>query len=143
MIEYSSAHGLRLTRAHTHDAGFDLCTAVAGTIPVGQIKPIDTGIRVAFPPGTFGFICSRSGLSMRGVVVANAPGVVDHGYRGEIIVVLANWGQEPFHFDVGDRVAQLVPMYIGHDIDVKFVEHIFEHTDRGQDGLGSTGVEEL
>lgn len=92
-------------------SGMDLPAAVrdAVTIPPGEISHISTGLAVEIPSGHEGQVRSRSGLALRhGVFVLNGPGTVDSDYRGEIGVVLANFGREPFTVRRGDRIAQLV-----------------------------------
>ena len=73
--------------AHPGDAGIDLYAA-HGAIVTGDTALIPTGVAVAIPDGHVGLVCPRSGLSKYGVTVANAPGVVDSGYRGELMVRL-------------------------------------------------------
>jgi len=92
-------------------AGMDLRAAVAGevVIPPGEWRVIPTGIAVALPEGFEGQVRPRSGLAAReGVGILNAPGTVDADYRGEIKVVLVNFGPRPFTVRRGERVAQLV-----------------------------------
>lgn len=97
--------------AHPGDAGVDLRAAVDTTVAAaGGRQLVPTGIAVAIPPGCAGFILPRSGNALhRGLTVANAPGLIDCAYRGEIQVILLN--TDPRH-DVqiqrGDRIAQLV-----------------------------------
>ena len=97
------------TRAHAADAGWDLRAAEARTVPSGGIRLVPTGVRVDLPEGTYGMICSRSGLvAKHGLAVANAPGIIDSGYSGEILVALINHGSTAYHLDVEDRIAQIV-----------------------------------
>ena len=88
---HASRPDLMPTRAHSEDAGWDLRAAEPKTIPSGAIRLVPTGVKADLPPGTYGMICSRSGLvAKRGVAVANAPGIIDSGYTGEILVALIN-----------------------------------------------------
>jgi dUTP pyrophosphatase len=124
-------------------AGFDLLAAVPADAPValaaGGRALIPTGIAIALPQGYEGQVRPRSGLAARhGITVLNAPGTVDADYRGEIQVVLANLGSEPFTVSRGMRVAQLI---IAPVQQVTLVETVtLDSTARGQGGFGSTGT---
>lgn len=121
-------------------AGLDLHAAVASPIAVapGDRALVPTGWAVAIPPGFEGQVRPRSGLALRhGVTVLNAPGTVDHDYRGEVQVLLVNHGREPFVVATGDRVAQLVVCPVAH---AELVEvEALDATSRGAGGYGSTG----
>jgi dUTP pyrophosphatase len=123
-------------------AGLDLLAAVPADAPVtllpGQWSSIPTGIAVALPPGTEGQIRPRSGLAARhGLTVLNAPGTVDCDYRGEIRVILMNFGVEPFEVSRGLRIAQLV---IAPILRAQLLEQErLNQTRRGAKGFGSTG----
>jgi dUTP pyrophosphatase len=124
-------------------AGLDLLAAVPAEAPVvlapGARALIPTGLAIALPPGYEGQVRPRSGLAARhGVTVLNAPGTVDADYRGEVQVVLANLGAEPFAVTRGTRIAQLVIAAVQH---VALVEtDALDSTIRGQTGFGSTGT---
>ena len=135
---HASEPYLMPTRAHSEDAGWDLRAAEPKTIPSGAIRLIPTGVTVDLPPGTYGMICSRSGLvAKRGVAVANAPGIIDSGYTGEILVALINHGREAYHLDAGDRIAQIV---FGRTDLVEVVGgDTLEPDSRGSGGHGSSG----
>ena len=126
------------TRAHAADAGWDLRAAEPLTVPSGAIQLVPTGIYVDLPPGTYGMICSLSGLvAKHGVAVANAPGIIDSGYTGEILVTLINHGREAYRLDAGDRVAQIV---FGRVDLVNVVGgDTLEPDSRGSGGHGSSG----
>jgi dUTP pyrophosphatase len=97
--------------AHEGDAGLDLRAREAATLaPRGGRALVPTGIAIAIPMGYAGFVLPRSGNALRhGIGLANAPGLIDSAYRGEIKVVLLNTDpDEPFHIERGDRIAQLV-----------------------------------
>ena len=97
--------------AHSGDAGLDLRAREAATIaPGGGRALIPTGIAIAIPVGFAGFVLPRSGNALNhGIGLANAPGLIDSAYRGEIKVVLLNTDPSaPFHVERGDRIAQLV-----------------------------------
>jgi dUTP pyrophosphatase len=122
------------------DAGLDLRAAIDAVVPAGGGRAlIPTGIAVAIPTGYAGFVLPRSGTALRhGVTAANAPGLIDSGYRDEVKVILLNTDPlTSFAVRRGDRIAQLV---------VQRVEHVAWHVvdqlddqDRGG-GFGSSGV---
>jgi len=126
-------------RAHPGDAGLDLFAAEGCTIAPGTSVAVPTGVAVAITPGWAGLVVPRSGLARKhGVTVANAPGLIDAGYRGELIVLLVNHGPEPFTVEVGERVAQLVLTPVGL-IDPHEVGELPSSDGRGEGGFGSTG----
>ncbi len=125
--------------AHPGDAGADLCARVDVTIEPGERVLVPTGVALALPPGHAGFVHPRSGLAARhGISIVNAPGTVDEGYRGEILVNLVNLDpREPFIVRRGDRIAQLVVQRVER---VRFVDvDSLDRTSRGDTGHGSTG----
>lgn len=128
-----------LARAHDGDGAADLSAAEQHTIQPGERALIGTGISIAIPSGFAGFVLPRSGLAIReGVTVANAPGLVDSGYRGELRVGLINHSESAFTIEAGDRIAQLVIMKVEEP---EFVEvETLDDTDRGAGGFGSTGL---
>jgi dUTP diphosphatase len=125
--------------AHDGDAGADLCAAVDVELPPGGRALVPTGIAIALPPGHVGLVHPRSGLAHRlGVTVLNAPGTVDAGYRGEIMVNLVNHDPESTAVIArGDRIAQLVVQRVER-ADFHGVEDLPD-TARGAAGHGSTG----
>lgn len=128
--------------AHPGDAGLDL-TAVEGvTLAPGERAAVPTGLAVAIPGGWVGLVHPRSGLARRhGLTVANAPGTIDAGYRGEVQVLLINLGAETVHLAAGERVAQLLVQPVGRARVVE-VEDLGD-TSRGDGGFGSTGTARL
>lgn len=125
--------------AHDGDAGADLCAATDVELAPGARALVGTGVAIALPPGYVGLVHPRSGLAARmGVTVLNAPGTVDSGYRGEILVNLVNHDRvATARIARGDRIAQLVVQRVERaDFDV--VEELPE-TSRGGGGHGSTG----
>lgn len=124
-------------------AGLDLIAAVPADAPV-SIRPgervlIPTGLVLALPPGIEGQIRPRSGLALsRGITVLNSPGTIDPDYRGELRVLLANFGSEVFLVERGARIAQLVFAPSMQAILCE-VESLTE-TARGVAGFGSTGT---
>lgn len=125
------------SKAHDDDAAYDLKSVGNVHIPPGKIRLIRTGLKLAIPKGYKGEIYSRSGNAMKGVIVANSPGKIDSGYRGEVKVLLANLSDSDIVIMPGDRVAQLE---INPCLNVKFNEvESLDDTARGEGGLGSTG----
>jgi dUTP pyrophosphatase len=114
ILRLPHAAGLPLPAYHSaHAAGLDLVAAVpAGApviIPPGERAAIPTGLAFALPAGIEGQIRPRSGLALHhGVTVLNSPGTLDADYRGEVHVILANFGAEPVTIGRGARIAQLV-----------------------------------
>lgn len=128
------------TRAHETDAGFDLYALDDVSLPAGGRAGIATGIAVALPRFHVGLICARSGLAHRyGVTVLNAPGVVDEGYRGELVVLLINTDAAVAHqVRAGNRIAQLVVLPVAPLVAIR-VQGL-PGTPRGPSGFGSTGA---
>jgi dUTP pyrophosphatase len=126
--------------ATASSVGVDLCADVDGELVLmpGERRRVPTGVRVAIPPGYEGQVRGRSGLADRhGIGLVNAPGTIDSDYRGEIQVILINWGSEPFTIRRGDRFAQLVFAPVAHAKMVRVDE--LESTQRGEGGFGHTG----
>jgi dUTP pyrophosphatase len=125
--------------AHPGDAGADLAAAEDVELAPGERRLVPTGIAVALPDGFVGLVHPRSGLAARlGVTVLNAPGTVDAGYRGEILVNLIN--HDPVNrvrISRGDRIAQLVVQRVERAA-FHLVDELPE-TGRGAGGHGSTG----
>lgn len=119
-------------------AGMDVVAAEDVTLAPGARHAIATGFAIAIPPGYEVQVRPRSGLALKhGITCLNTPGTIDEDYRGEVKVILANLGNEPFEVRRGERIAQLVP--------AKVQKAAFEEVDsldltvRGQGGFGSTG----
>lgn len=120
------------------DAGFDLRSTEEFMIFDGAICPIPTGIHVAIPEGYTGLVVPRSGQAKRGLTVANSPGIVDAGYRGEIIVLAHNVSGDVIVVGKGERIAQIVIVPF-LEVEFEVVEDL-DDTDRGNGGFGSTGT---
>ncbi len=139
-------------KANESDAAFDL---VAVSFEKKDFTVIaHTGLKIALPPGYEAQVRARSGLASKGIVVANSPGTIDSGYRGEIMVILGSLtGIPPFQtgdmnkcvqcgntvLEPGDRVAQLVIQPV-LNVEFEEVESVDVDTDRGVAGIGSTGT---
>lgn len=124
---------------HPGDAGVDLYAREPAKLGPEEWKMVPTGVAVAIPEGYVGLVSPRSGLAARhGIGVANGPGVVDSGYRGELTVILINHGREPVAIERGERIAQLVVVPVES---VKFIEvDRLPDSVRGDGGFGSTGT---
>jgi len=124
-------------------AGLDLMAAVPAGAPLviapGGRAAVPTGLAFALPPGVEGQIRPRSGLALRyGVTVLNSPGTLDPDYRGELHVILANFGEAPFPVARGARIAQLV---LSATVQASICEVAnLDETTRGVRGFGSTGT---
>lgn len=127
------------TRAHKGDAGLDLTANENLVIPSGQRRTINLGTAVAIPEGQVGLLCPRSGHAAKhGLTTLTVPGVIDHGYTGDLKIVLYNTDPKPFEVVKGDRIAQLLIMPFTH---LTPVGRPLDHTDRGDGGFGSTGTQ--
>jgi len=105
----------------------------------GDIRLIPTGLAVSVPPGYEAQVRPRSGLALHyGIGIVNSPGTIDSDYRGEIGIILINWGTEPFTIRKGDRIAQMI---ISKVYRADFVEvGGLGVTSRGEGGFGHTGI---
>ncbi len=122
-------------------AGMDIYAAIEEPITIfpHQTVLIPTSIAMALPDGFEAQVRSRSGLAARfGVFALNAPGTIDSDYRGEIKIILANFGNEPFVVNRGDRIAQIVIARY-EKAEFQLVEEL-PHTSRSDGGFGSTGM---
>jgi dUTP pyrophosphatase len=121
------------------DAGADLFSIDWGILEPGERRLIRTGIAIEIPEGYVGLVHPRSGLAAKlGISIVNAPGTIDSGYRGEILVNLINTNTTPYSFCIGDRIAQIVFQEV-YQAYFEKVEELSE-SDRGVSGIGSTGV---
>ena len=124
--------------AYDGDAGLDLTACEQVTLAPGERALVGTGLALAIPPGSAGFVQPRSGLATRhGITIVNTPGLVDSGYRGELRVVLLNTDpSESFTVEPGMRIAQLViletPAVAVVEVDA------LPESERGVRGFGSS-----
>ena len=144
IIRLPHAEGLELPSYETEDAaGMDLRAAVPESEPLtlepGKRALVPTGLVMEIAKGHEGQIRPRSGLAYKnGITCLNTPGTIDADYRGEVMVLLINLGEEPFVIERGMRIAQMV---IAPVIQAEIVEtSLANETDRGSGGFGSTGV---
>ena len=119
-------------------AGLDVVAAEELTLAPGERHAVATGFAIAIPPGYEVQVRPRSGLALKhGITCLNTPGTIDEDYRGEVKVILANLGSEPFAVKRGERIAQLVPAPV---MKARFHEvEALGETGRGAGGFGSTG----
>jgi len=125
--------------AHHGDAGMDLYSAVELVLNPGERAIVPTGLKIAIPYGFEVQIRPRSGLAAKhGISIVNAPGTIDHQYRGELGIIMINHGKDPFSVKKGERVAQM----IFNKIEFAYLEEVEElsSTERGLGGFGSTGT---
>jgi dUTP pyrophosphatase len=121
------------------DAGYDLRSADNAIVQARSRHTVNTGVSIALPAGYVALVHPRSGLAAKhGITVLNAPGTVDAGYRGQMLITLVNHSDEDFEISRGDRIAQMLFQ--------KFESARFVHvtelpgSQRGSAGFGSTGV---
>jgi dUTP pyrophosphatase len=126
-------------RAYADDAGFDLSACERVVLGPGERASVGTGLAVALPSGYAAFVQPRSGLAARnGITIVNSPGLVDAGYRGEIMVVLHNTDlARDFTVEPGMRIAQLVVLRLP-EVALREVDSLPE-SERGERGHGSSG----
>jgi dUTP diphosphatase len=124
---------------HSGDAGLDLCAVADLVVEPGERAMVPTGLAVAIPEGHAGLVLPRSGLASReGLTLANAPGLIDAGYRGEVICAMVNLDRgAAVRIAKGERIAQLVIVALP-SVHPAWVDHLPDSS-RGDGGFGSTG----
>ncbi len=136
------SEGLELPAYQSAEAaGLDLRAANHDQIELkpGKRAMVPTGLSIALPSGHEGQVRPRSGLATKhGLTVLNTPGTVDADYRGEVMVILINLGDEPFVIERGMRIAQMVVAPVTQ-VQIEEVKEL-ETTERGTGGHGSTGL---
>jgi dUTP diphosphatase len=129
------------SRAYSGDAGYDLAAAEELVLAPGGRAVVGTGVAIAVPHGYAGLVLPRSGLAVRhGISLINAPGLIDPGYRGELMVPLINHDrEEAFEIQLGMRIAQLVFVRVAETrfVGVNLLEESADG--RGEEGFGSSG----
>jgi deoxyuridine 5''-triphosphate nucleotidohydrolase (dut) len=119
------------------DAGMDLRAVEACTLQPGKPFAVPTGLAIELPSGYEAQIRPRSGLALKhAITLPNSPATIDPGYRGEIKVILLNLGQEPYHVQPGDRIAQMI---VARYEAVDWEEGELNESARGTGGFGSSG----
>ncbi|HEY9552181.1 dUTP diphosphatase [Allosphingosinicella sp.] len=127
------------TYATEHAAGLDVVAAEELTLAPGARHAVATGFAIAIPHGYEVQVRPRSGLALKhGITCLNTPGTIDSDYRGEVKVILANLGAEPFEIARGERIAQLVPAPVQRAAFAEVAS--LDDTTRGAGGFGSTGM---
>ena len=143
VVRLDHAKGLALPSYQSDGAaGMDLLAAVpsgaALRLPPGKRALVPTGLVLELPPGFEAQVRPRSGLALKhGITLLNSPGTIDSDYRGELMVILVNHGDEPFLVRRGERIAQLVIAPVSH-AEIVAAEELAA-TSRGPGGFGSTG----
>lgn len=127
--------------ATSQSAGMDLRANIDAPIILQPMERrlVPTGLYIALPEGFEAQVRPRSGLALKhGLTVLNTPGTIDADYRGEIMVLLINFSNEPFTINDGERIAQMV---VARHEQAEFVEvEVLDDTERGEGGYGHTGV---
>ena len=124
------------SRNSAGDAGYDLYAIGHDVIKPRERQLVPTGISISIPRGYYGRVAPRSGLALRDGIDVLA-GVIDAGYRGEVGVILMNFGDKIFAFRKGDRIAQLI-IEKCHEVEWQEVDEL-NGTARGNGGFGSSG----
>lgn len=131
--------GVTLPRKATPgSAGYDICSSQDIMLLPGDFTKVSTGIKLSLPSNCEVQIRPRSGLAFKhGITVLNSPGTIDSDYRGEVCILLINHGKEPFHIEIGMRIAQMIFSKV---IPIRFnLKESLNESDRGTGGFGSTG----
>lgn len=135
-MEIMLDNGARMpSRGYETDAGLDLRTPKAMTVPAYGSATVDTGVHVSLPHGCAGLLVSKSGLNVKHDITST--GLIDEGYHGSIVVKLYNHGGEDYAFEAGDGITQLVVVPVIRES----LEQVsaFRPSERGDAGFGSTG----
>lgn len=122
-------------------SGMDIRASVEAPVLIkpGEIRLIPTGLAVSIPPGYEGQIRPRSGLALKhGIGMVNSPGTIDSDYRGEVRIIVINWGGKPFKIERGDRIAQMIISKV-YNAEIVEVDDL-DSTTRGEGGFGHSGV---
>ena len=122
-------------------SGLDIRAAIEEpiTIESGEIKLVPTGFAIEIPYGYEAQIRPRSGLAIKhGIGLVNSPGTIDSDYRGEVNIILINWGKQSFTIMPGDRIGQLVLAKVCHATIIEMP--VLDETERGEGGFGHTGM---
>lgn len=135
-LPFALEEGAKLpTRGHAQDAGLDLYSREAKTIPLYGYEEFDTGVHVELPPGSCGLLVSKSGLNINRNLIST--GLIDEGYSGSIKVKLYNLGDKDQRIQKGAKISQLLILPV-MTMNPVLVEEV-AGGDRGSDGFGSTG----
>jgi dUTP pyrophosphatase len=135
-IEIVADNPDQFQKAHATDAGYDILSSMTMDVYPGHKKVFQTGLKVSVPRGYVGVLKSRSGLSVKHNIEVGA-GVIDHGYIGEIGVVLRNLGEKCYRVTAGDKIAQMVIVPICQ-LPVRLVGSL-KDSERAEKGFNSSG----
>lgn len=125
-------------QAHAGDAAADGYAAEDAVIDPGDVKPISLGFKCQFPDTHALLVLPRSGLSLKGITIANTPGLIDSSYRGVVKALVLNDSLEWFEVKRGDRICQLLLVPVPY---VNWEETTsLDESERGANGFGSSGV---
>lgn len=127
--------GIMPTKAHKADAGFDLYAPYSFEVYARGNTTVDLGVHFEIPEGYVGFLKSKSGLNVNANLMCE--GVIDSGYTGSIVAKIYNCGNKDYHFEIGDKVTQIVFLPIP-EVELNEVNTL-DSTERGANGFGSTG----
>lgn len=125
------------TRGHPNDAGLDLRSNKQLVIRRDGYETVHTGLAAEIPNGYFGLIVPRSGIGSKGFILRNTVAIIDSDYRGEIMLMATNKGQDAIIIQQYERVAQLVIIPYSK-VDLEVVDSL-DDTERGDGGFGHTG----
>ena len=135
-------HAIAPTRAYKGDAGYDLYALNPYVIKPGETAKVATGIVLEIPEGYYMEIVPRSGISSKTFLrIPNSPGIIDSGYRGEIIVLMNNISTDPFSIytiNRGDKIAQMILRKL-ENYELEEAE-ILSESERSDRGFGSSGI---
>ena len=125
------------TRTSPHSVGYDLYSMEDITVPSMDRRIVSTGVCATLPPGVYGRIAPRSGMTLKYGIQTGA-GVVDPDFTGELVVVLFNFGSEDFEIKRGNRIAQMIL----ERCETPLIEEVIEltETERGDNGFGWSGA---
>jgi|SRR3989344_1672609 len=122
--------------AHSNDAGMDLYSLEEVEVPPGESRRIRSGVTMEIPEGYVGLCWDKSGLSMNHGIKVLA-GVIDSGFRGELVMAVINLGKEAYTFKKGDKVMQMLMQKV-EQVEITEVNELSDSA-RGEKGFGSTG----
>ncbi len=122
--------------AHADDAGMDLYSNEKLKIKKGEIKKVKTGFALEIPEGYAGLVWDKSGIATKGI--KTLAGVIDSGYRGEVVIVLTNLSDSVYRIEKGQKIAQMLMQKIER-FNIREVENL-NKTSRGDGKFGSTGI---
>jgi dUTP pyrophosphatase len=134
---HAGAHLPQYAHGPLEDAGMDLRSVEGAMLEPNVPQAVATGLAIELPPGYEAQVRPRSGLALKhAITLANTPGTIDPGYRGEIKIILVNVGKHPYEIHAGDRIAQMI---VAKYEAVEWEEEELAGSARGEGGFGSSG----